>query len=421
MSLLLILTKRLINIAQLKPYLSRIALLLLVSSLVFSKFGLSVSIILLVVNALLSPNKTVKNLRENKVYLALIGGFVILALSGIYSENIEYLAGRLKVKLPFLLLPIGFAGIGFLSRKTINSYLYLFFLLVGGAMLFQSADILFNFSDLKEKYLLGKTLSSTFVSHIQFSLFVACSICLGIYFILTKYQFKYSWEKYLQIGLVILLILFLHIYAVRSGLLAMYLAAAFSIFWLFIRTAHRKLAVVSIVLLGLGGLLAINFVPTIKNKLAYVKWDLKQLEEKADWYKYSDSRRLVSIDVGLKTGLENPVFGSGLGDLRVEGIKQYNKYYPKWKNYGYMIPHNQFVFMFAALGMLGLLVFIFTIIFPLVYEQNYSNLLFSLFHVIILSSFLSEATLEVQVGTSFYLIFLLLGSNFLNLKPTGDG
>ncbi len=78
-----------------------------------------------------------------------------------------------------------------------------------------------------------------------------------------------------------------------------------------------------------------------------------------------------------------------------------------------LLPHNQFVFVAAGTGIAGLLIFCLGIFLPLFNRKNLGNILFICFYIIVLSSFFTEATVEEQMGTAFYLLFLLLMHGYI--------
>src|SRR6185295_11809303 len=128
----------------------------------------------------------------------------------------------------------------------------------------------------------------------------------------------------------------------------------------------------------------------------------------------SDAARIMSVENGLKIGEKNFLLGVGAGDLQQEA----NKFYLNFPDIteAKRLPHNQFVWVFASTGIIGLLIFCWGIFFPLFYKRNFANPLFACLYIIVISSFLTEATLEEQIGACFYLVFLLLLYNQLARK-----
>ena len=154
---------------------------------------------------------------------------------------------------------------------------------------------------------------------------------------------------------------------------------------------------------------AYHTLPTFKNKVGYVIYDLNLYLKKDAASNLSDSDRLRSMKVGLNVGNKNPFIGVGIGDLKNEMDKIYATHYPFLKKEKWLIPHNQFIVYYAATGLIGLFIATFIFFYPWVYKKNYRDSLFTSLHLIIFTSFLTEATIEVQIGTTFYILFLLLG------------
>jgi len=109
-----------------------------------------------------------------------------------------------------------------------------------------------------------------------------------------------------------------------------------------------------------------------------------------------------------------PLTGVGIGDLKVEMKKKLDAA-PEHPQ-DVLLPHNQFIFVAAGTGIFGLIVFLIAICLPLMRRRYLKNWLFVCFHIIILSSFFTEATIEEQMGTDFYLSFLLLMYIFIQSK-----
>ena len=137
-----------------------------------------------------------------------------------------------------------------------------------------------------------------------------------------------------------------------------------------------------------------------------MKYDLQQLFLFQNASGLSDAGRILSIEKGMELFKEHPLTGVGIGDLRVE-MKSKLDAAPEHPR-DVLLPHNQFAFVAAGTGIFGLIVFIVAVFLPLLGRRYLKNWLFVCFHIIILSSFFTEATIEEQMGTGFYLSFLLL-------------
>lgn len=161
--------------------------------------------------------------------------------------------------------------------------------------------------------------------------------------------------------------------------------------------------------LGLIALPIIAYLtmPTLQNKIKYMFYDLQQYYYHDKVENLSDSKRILSIQMGVKAGMQQPIIGLGYGDIKHHVKKMYQKETPKLPEEDRIIPHNQFVFIFAGTGIVGLLLFLWATLYPILTNRHYREPLFLSFNLIILSSFMTEPVLEVQLGTAFYVLFLL--------------
>ena len=131
-------------------YLTGLALLGI--SLPVSLFAMSVSELLLSINWILegSFRKKIQILKQRKSLLFIISIYLVHILGLIYSEDINYAFHDLKIKLPFLALPIIIGTSETLSRKQVK-YLLLLFISTVIVNSFISTFILFGFSKIEER------------------------------------------------------------------------------------------------------------------------------------------------------------------------------------------------------------------------------------------------------------------------------
>jgi O-antigen ligase len=128
-----------------------------------------------------------------------------------------------------------------------------------------------------------------------------------------------------------------------------------------------------------------------------------------DVNQWSDGNRLLSIKIGIEIAKTNPLIGVGIGDLESEMSDYYSIHHPEiWKELQ-LTPHNQFVYVLATCGLIGLLIFIIVVFYPLTLSITYKSWLFLTVIVSILTSYISEATLENQLGVCLLITFYLIG------------
>ena len=136
-------------------------------------------------------------------------------------------------------------------------------------------------------------------------------------------------------------------------------------------------------------------------------WSLKLFTENKDIREYSDTRRLGSLIAGYNLTKENPILGVGFGDLHKETNQWFAQNYPDLKDLG-LKPHNQFLFISAGAGLVGLVWFLVVSVFPFFYNRNWQDSLFWMLNIVIFTSYLPEHTIETQIGVAIYVFPVLM-------------
>lgn len=105
---------------------------------------------------------------------------------------------------------------------------------------------------------------------------------------------------------------------------------------------------------------------------------------------------------------ENMWFGVGTGDVRQAFDEQYAKMDSRLDEDSRLRGHNQYITMFIAFGIFGLIWFLITIFYPLFKLRMQYDYLYMMFFVSVVLSYISEDTLETQAGLTYFVIFSCL-------------
>jgi O-antigen ligase len=354
----------------------------------------------------------IKKLLSHKAYLSLTIFFFLILVSGLWSEDTHYLLERLRIKLPFLLLPFAFISIPSFTERQFLSLFYFLIILMFFSALIVGTNYLLDFENITENINKGKVIPTP-MHHIRYSLMQAFGILAGIVLWWKRFYLKYKWERYFIAFITVFLFYFIHVLSVRSGLFVLYLSILFfSIRYIYL-TRRYKLGLATILGLILLPLIAYKTIESFRAKVDYARRDMKMYNLGLG-KDYSDAERIISFEAGLKIGNKNPFFGVGAGDLKKEVESYYKEHFidistPK-------MPHNQLISTYAGTGLVGLFIFCFAFFYPLWYHDNYKDELFAAFHLIVFFSFMVENTIETAIGVAFYSFFLLLGINHLSGK-----
>jgi len=119
-------------------------------------------------------------------------------------------------------------------------------------------------------------------------------------------------------------------------------------------------------------------------------------------------QRYEYMRASFKIIKDNFFFGVGTGDLE-------NSFYEEFTvmnsalEYQYRYhSHNQYLGIFVALGLLGVLVFIIGLVYPAIVLSGFKDYYFSIFFVIMIISMLSDDTIETQAGVTLFAFFYSL-------------
>ncbi len=363
-----------------------------------------------------APKKVWNNFLTNKALLIFSFSFLFLLLSLFYSDNLKYLAERLQIKIPLLLYALLWPSIGELSIKQLRAIFYSFISVVTIATIGILINYVFHFNEINQLYLESKIMPGP-INHIRFSLMVVFTTYV-IYFGVTKCLIPSLIVKKVLVGVGIFLILFLHIYAVRSGLLALYCVIAIVLLNHLIKYRNVKKLIGALVAIGL--IISFSFLisPTIRNKITNTQQDVSVYANNQDPNFNSIATRMVSYKTAFEIAKENILMGCGIGDLRDKNDALFKRDYPTILTP--IIPHNQFIYYLAATGLIGLIIFTISFTAPLWFNKLYKVEFMQVGFAILLLAFQFEAMLETQIGIACTIVMVFIPYLYSKQKHTTE-
>lgn len=361
-------------------------------------------LVLVVVDVLSASDKkalfrqTLQNYISDKTYLAMLGIFLLVLISGLWSSNIDYFLERLRIRLPFITVPFAMAHFGGLrpaERQIVLKVFSIATLLAGLSVL---GMFLLHYEHSLWLLKHGKHVWTP-SNPIRFSLMTTAAI-FGSFWL---WQSDKRWRR-LWLGITGILVFLLHLMSIRSGIASFYIAS-FVLILLYIKnTKNIVLGLSMIVFLCAIPLIAYYSLPSIREKINYSKMDLIKHAE-GDGKNYSDSQRIISYQIAIHLIKKHPVLGVGFGDAKDE---IYQVYADEYSEMNPMLPHNQFLFIAVGTGILGVLLFLFFSFFPIFYQNRYTDSLYLSIQIVSILSFIPETTIETAIGTAFTVWGLML-------------
>jgi O-antigen ligase len=345
-----------------------------------------------------------QNLLRSPVLLLLTLLFWMPALSRFWTEYTPGWANFTRIRLGFLLLPLAFANLPPLSKRQYAAVLYVLVWIMLVLCIGVGINFALHYDLIIDDLNHGRPVPVP-RNHIRFSLLLALSIFSGGWLWLRGFVCRYAWERHLLAATLLLLFAFIHVLSVRSGLVALYAGLVFTVFWVIFRTGRWKIGLAALALICLSPVVAWRLMPSLQHRISYMRYDWERYKNR-EGGTYSDADRWISLQIGWTLFREHPWTGIGAGDMQIEVQRMANDHFPQY-SLDPKMPHNQYIWILAAVGLPGLLVSLLALLAPLsvrVWRQSY---LFAVFQVMVFLSFMVEYTLETAIGVAYYLFFTL--------------
>lgn len=149
----------------------------------------------------------------------------------------------------------------------------------------------------------------------------------------------------------------------------------------------------------------------IQNRIHRTFFELEEYKKTGNASGFSLAMRIEFWKTAKNIISENTVFGVGTGDIKTAFQESYEQSNSKLDQQYRRRAHNQYLTFLATFGIVGLLIFLFSLVYPL-FSAIPNKAIYLIFWGIVCLSFLTEDTLETQAGVTFFAFFnsiLLLG------------
>jgi hypothetical protein len=120
------------------------------------------------------------------------------------------------------------------------------------------------------------------------------------------------------------------------------------------------------------------------------------------------SQRLIYWKTGYRVAKEHLLWGVGTGDVNDEMLHQYEREESMFDMEHRRRPHNQYLTFLISFGIFGLIYFVWLNMYSLKLAFLNRNFMALIFVLMAAMSFLTEDTLETQIGATYYAFFYVL-------------
>jgi len=365
-------------------------------------------IILLFVSSLLNGSFKFK---EKKGILALTLLYVTYVVGLIYSINLKYGLFDLEVKLSLLLFPLVFFVSKIEMKKVADNILNSF---IDGCFV---ASILSLISAAIQYYLYSD-INSFFYGELALyghSSYMAIFLCFSsalIYIKNIKQGNKISFPKK-DLFLLALFSLIIFFLVSKTGIISILLIHFAFIGYLIIKNKLYLKGTVVLVLISTLLFAGYKAFPEVNNRFNELFTTVFSESEELN---STSSIRTEIWKTSVKILVQHP-FGVGTGDVKDVLVEYYMNSGLDYAAEKELNAHNQFLQIALATGILGLLVLLLMIFYPLYYAIKNKHIIYIVFLGLIIINFLTEAMLETLAGVVFFAFFnTMLYTTFVQNK-----
>lgn len=368
----------------------------------------SIASVTLAFGFLFIPNwKTeLKILIKNRLFQSVILIAILYILSVIVSENFSFYILSVKEKILYLFVPISMYCLLITDKqKLFGKFLF------GACSLIQAIFAILFFIQHKTEteylYSIGKVLPVIKIQHVQIAVLISFTTIMMISVLFSKTN---KWIKISSFITSFCLIIFLHIFAVRTGIVLLYVMMILYLGLKLIEFKKWKMLAIVVILFPILIFTFYQNSTTLKSKISYMKYDILQFKNHdKNAFQYSDSRRLNSIKIGIEIANKYPFFGCGIGDIKDECAKIYKEENSSAESKFYYLPHSQYVYFISCFGYLFGFILIICFIYPVVYFAKQKNYLLTTLYSGLLIFGIWDAFLGTLFGNSIYLFLIGIG------------
>lgn len=375
-----------------------------------------------------------------RAVIALTAYFGIFIIGMGYTENLAKGFSSLENKLPLLIFPLIFYTIEVGKEtviKIIKTYLVVCFLagfagLMNGLRLtLQTGDTSFLYSD-------NLTLLMKGGQAIYFSVTITVALVFTFYLFVNK-QFS---KKEIFFYVYFFVPFFILLGFLLAGRLSLGVMVVLILGGLVVLIVQQKKYALGLSLLGMllltAVLLVIYFPKTVNRFKSLTSYHFDYQDERNVYHfgeQDFDNRwsgltiRLAIWSCALDVIQENPLIGVGTGDYNDALHEVYQKKDFRQGMLHKFNPHNQYLHALLSIGIVGLTVFMLSLVVPAIQAFREKNILYLIFLFIIAANMMIVDFLDVNRGVIFFGFFnsLLLfqpkgiSKNASDPSPNGEG
>lgn len=332
--------------------------------------------------------------------------YLLFILSLIYVNDFHSAFKKLETMFSLLLIPFLFSNIWNLDKKVFSEQVFKYLIRVFYISTFIYTLIIF-LSIYYVEYIFEEETTNLFFQTLQFlsfnkgdhPIYISAILALAILFSfkLAKNQTVRIKTTYIFLNLIILALIL--VYAKRSIIVALFLSSLLY-FFLTIKKLRKRNLFVTLIVATL--LITIFFIPNTKHR--FIETVNTQVYQEIKPHN-STSHRFHIYKCSFEVFKGSPLIGYGIGDDKNELISCYTKYPKEFAKKKYNT-HNQYLGIVLKTGIIGLIIFLFFIVYNYKIAIKNKDVMYLSFLVFFTVIMLFENVLERQNGVMLFAFFI---------------
>lgn len=341
-----------------------------------------------------------------RLYWLFIAYYFLLVVSVIWSADKSLFLEKIRIKSVLLGIPFSFLVFKRIRPEQFRKLTYFFVSVVLASSLYVLINYVHNFELILKEMLEGRPIPVPFRSHIRYSILVNIAYMMALHRANINLNLANRNRFYIWAVLSLLLFIFIQFLAVKVGMVMAFITIICFTIHKILQTRKFFIGVFSMALFCLISVLLLSRFPTVKNKIAYLKYDLDQYRIK-DAEKYSDASRIISVKRGIDIIKEYPLLGVGEGNAV--------RYLMPDSQGDIKLPHNQFILTWAQNGILGFITLILLFSSSVFLSIRNKNWLLATLTFAIFFACMVESMLETQIGVLIFTLPWMIFSSLSNV------
>ena len=335
--------------------------------------------------------------------------FIVVAITLLYSDNVEFGIKKLTIFLSLILFPLCFAMYSRDDIKYLHTHLERYFAVyIVTVALFNVIPFLwfyithYSFDEMLMHFpMIMKIHVGKYKIHPIYSgMHCSAAILFSIYILRTL---KSRWKIGGLLVINLVLILFLLIYAKKGSIIALVVVS-----FVFVLFQRNKRMIKPYIFAVVGLLVLMIAIPRTRDKFL----EFKNIEVVTQGAPTSTNIRYTIYGVVIDVIRENPIAGYGIGDYRKELTDRYELLEIELLEEGGYNAHNQFLSLLLIGGLIALLAFLATLILNFIFAVRFNNELLILVIIFYSIMMLTDNIFEKESGVIYFALFF----NFLSAK-----